>query len=89
MVIVFCLFACCCSFQRCNHFLYFLLVNQERTEKPLAVVDNKKLCSSSMKHLTKWMQERTTGRSNEKTEQKNGKQNKVCAKELVIEPRSN
>lgn len=35
------------------------------------------------------MLERTTGRSNEKKEQENGKQNKVCAKELVIGPKSN
>lgn len=72
-----------------SFFLYFLLVKQERTEKPLAAVDNKKLYGSSMKYLTKRMLERTTGRSNEQTEQENEKQNKVCAKELVIGPRSN
>lgn len=69
-------------------FLYFL-VKQDRTEKPLAAVDNKKLYGSSMKYLTKRMLERTTGRSNEQTEQENEKQNKVCAKELVTGPRSN
>ena len=42
-----------------------------------------------MKYLTKRMLERTTGRSNEQTEQENGKKNKVCAKELVTGPRSN
>ena len=80
---------CCCCFQRCNHFLYFLLVKQEQTEKPLVAVDNKKLYGSSMKYLTKRMLERTTGRSNEQTEQENGKKNKVCAKGLVTGPRSN
>ena len=42
-----------------------------------------------MKYFTKRMLEQTTGRSNEQTEQENGKHNKVCAKELVVRPRSN
>lgn len=83
------MFFVCCCFQRCNHLLCFLPVKQERTEKSLAAVDNKKLYGSLMKYLSKRILERTTGRSNEQTEQENGKKNKVCAEELVIGPMSN